>query len=303
MFWNQSMNQSQSLRPTDSRDKYSGALNRSRISEPGLEVDMVTKPDHGEETYVGHGRLLDRVALITGGDSGIGRAIALSYAREGANVAISYLEGEQKDAEATKKLIEDAGRKALLLPGDIQSESHCKGIVKSVLSTLGRIDVLVNNAAYQKEHEDIADFTTDEFLRTFTTNVFAMFWLSKFCLPKMKPGSSIINTASIQAFNPSEGLLPYAATKAAIINFTKGLSKSAIKNGVRVNAVAPGPVWTPLIPSTLTEDHLKNFGKKAAFERPAQPAELAPLYVFLASEESSYMTGEVMSASGGNSPV
>jgi NAD(P)-dependent dehydrogenase (short-subunit alcohol dehydrogenase family) len=272
------------------------------IEPPGLEAEMTPRADHGEQSYRGLGRLQDRVALITGGDSGIGRAVAIAFAREGAHVAISYLPEEQEDGAATLGWIEAAGRRALALPGDITSERHCAGMVERVRGELGRLDVLVNNAAMQRTHEDVDELSADELDRTFRTNVYAMFWLCRAALPHLEPGSAIINTASIQAFDPSPTLLAYAATKAAIVNFTKALSKLAMKRSVRVNAVAPGPVWTPLIPSTMPETSVRTFGSDTSFGRAAQPVELAPLYVFLASNESRYVTGEVYGATGGQSP-
>jgi NAD(P)-dependent dehydrogenase (short-subunit alcohol dehydrogenase family) len=268
---------------------------------PGTEKEMTPKADHGEESYKGSGRLKDRVALITGADSGIGRAVAIAFAREGADVIISYL-NEHDDAKETAKWVEQAGRKAAVIAGDIQDENHCNSMVDRALKDFGHLDILVNNAAFQMEHEDIQDFTTEEFERTFRTNIYAMFWLCKRALPHMKPGSTIINTASIQAYDPNPGLLAYAPTKAAIVNFSKALAKKAIDNGVRVNVIAPGPVWTPLIPATLKEDHVKKFGENTSFGRTAQPAELAPLFVFAASDESRYCTGEVFGATGGRSP-
>ena len=272
------------------------------IEPPGLDSEMTPKADHGETTYKGLGRLTDRVALITGGDSGIGRAVAIAFAREGAHVAISYLPQEESDAQETCDWVTKANRKALALPGDIQDEAHCRDLVDRVFDKYGRLDLLVNNAAFQRTHESIEEFTTEEFDTTFRTNVYAMFWLCRAALPRMKAGSGIINVASIQAFDPSPNLLPYAATKAAIVNFTKALSPMAMKQGVRVNAVAPGPVWTPLIPSTMPEEKVKKFGADTAFERAAQPVELSPLFVFLASNEARYVTGEVYSATGGKSP-
>ena len=272
------------------------------IEPPGSEAELTPRADHGEDTYAGFGRLLDKVALITGGDSGIGRAVAIAFAREGADVAIGHLPEEQPDAQETVRWVEEAGRTALALPGDITSETHCQRMVAQTLDRFGRIDVLVNNAAFQTTHEGIEEFSTAEFDRTFKTNVYAMFWLCRAALPRMKPGSSIINTASIQAYDPSPSLLAYAATKGAIVNFTKALSQMAMKAGVRVNAVAPGPVWTPLIPSTLPESSVRKFGADTAYGRAAQPVEIAPLFVFLASNEARYVTGEVYGATGGQSP-
>jgi len=269
---------------------------------PGRERELTPAADHGETSYRGLGRLADRAALITGGDSGIGRAVALAFAREGADVAIAYLPEEEDDARETRQWIEDAGREALLLPGDIRDERHCTGLVERTHAQFGKLDLLVHNAAFQMARERIEEIDTEEFDRTFRTNVYAMFWLCRAALPLMQEGSSIINTASIQAYDPSPTLLPYAATKAAIVNFTKALSKMAMQRGIRVNAVAPGPVWTPLIPATLPEEHVRKFGENTSFERPAQPVELAPLFVFLASNEARYVSGEVYAATGGRSP-
>jgi NAD(P)-dependent dehydrogenase (short-subunit alcohol dehydrogenase family) len=269
---------------------------------PGSDAEMNPKADHGERTYRGLGRLAGRTALITGGDSGIGRAVAIAFAREGADVAISYLPEEERDAQETCRWVTDAGRKALPLPGDIREEQHCTRLVERVFGEFSRLDVLVNNAAFQMTHDSIEEFSTEEFDRTFRTNVYAMFWLCRAALPRMKPGTCIINTASIQAFDPSPTLLAYAPTKAAIVNFTKALSQLAMKQSVRVNAVAPGPVWTPLIPSTMPNDHVKKFGADTAFERAAQPAEIAPVYVFLASDEARFVTGEVYGVTGGQTP-
>jgi NAD(P)-dependent dehydrogenase (short-subunit alcohol dehydrogenase family) len=272
------------------------------IEAPGSIDEMRPQADHGEESYVGLGRLKDRVALITGGDSGIGRAVAIAFAREGADVMISYLPEEEPDAQDTCGWIRKAERKALAVSGDIQDERHCRGLVDRAFDEFGRLDILVNNAAFQSTHESIEEFTSEELDRTFRTNVYAMFWLCRAALPRMKPGSTIINTASIQAFDPSPTLLAYAPTKAAIVNFTKALSQMAMKQGVRVNAVAPGPVWTPLIPSTLPEKSVRKFGADTQFERTAQPVELAPVFVFLASNEARYVTGEVYGVTGGKSP-
>ena len=272
------------------------------IEAPGSIEEMTPKADHGEESYKGLGRLKDRVALITGGDSGIGRAVAIAFAREGAHLLLSYLPEEGDDARDTCGWIEKADRRAIRLPGDIQDEPHCNALIDRAFDEFGRLDILVNNAAFQSTHETIAEFSTEEFDRTFKTNVYAMFWLCRAALPRMKAGSTIINTASIQGYDPSPHLLAYAPTKAAIINFTKALSPIAMKQGVRVNAVAPGPVWTPLIPSTLPEENVRKFGQDTQFERAAQPVELAPLFVFLASNESRFVTGEVYGATGGKAP-
>jgi len=271
-------------------------------SFPGKEAQMQNRPDHGEHSYRGRDRLTGKTALITGADSGIGRAIAIAFAREGADVVISYLPEEEEDAVETRGWVAQAGRKGILMPGDIRDEQFCHVLVQTAFDECGRLDLVVNNAAYQMTHEKLEEITSDELDRTFRTNLFAMFYLCKAAVPRMEPGSVIINTASIQAFEPSPTLLAYAATKAAIVNFTKGLSKLVMKQGIRANAVAPGPVWTPLIPSTMPQEKTSEFGANTSFERPAQPAELAPLYVFLASEESSYVTGEVFGATGGRTP-
>ena len=265
---------------------------------PGRESAMSPRPDHGEESYRGSGRLTGKVALVTGGDSGIGRAVALAFAREGADVAIAYLD-EHDDARGAARSVEEAGRRALTISGDVGSEAHCRTLVDRTIRELGRIDVLVNNAAFQREHEDIADFTADEIDRTFRTNVYAMFWLCQAALPHLPRGGTIINVASIQAYEPSPTLLAYASTKGAIVTFSKALSKQAIERGVRVNVVAPGPVWTPLIPSTMPDESLESFGQDTPIGRAAQPAELAPAFVFLASDDSRYITGEVIGVTGG----
>jgi NAD(P)-dependent dehydrogenase (short-subunit alcohol dehydrogenase family) len=289
--------------PSDPRDQGpKPEYPQEKISHPGFEAEMSPQADHGERSYRGFNRLERRVALITGGDSGIGRAVAIAFAREGADVAISYLPEEERDAQETRRWVEQAGRRALTLPGDIRDEALCGRLVEDVRGRLGKLDILVNNAAYQMTHESIEEFSTEEFDRTFKTNVYAMFWLCRKALPQMPAGSCIINTASIQAFDPSANLLAYAATKSAIVSFTKALSQLAMKQGVRVNAVAPGPVWTPLIPSTMPENSVKQFGANTAFERAAQPVELAPLYVFLASNEARFVTGEVYGATGGRTP-
>jgi NAD(P)-dependent dehydrogenase (short-subunit alcohol dehydrogenase family) len=265
---------------------------------PGREAEMSPRPDHGERSYRGSGRLTGKVALVTGGDSGIGRAVALAFAREGADVAISYLD-EHDDARGAARSVEEAGRRALTISGDVGSETHCRSLVDRTIRELGRIDVLVNNAAFQREHEDLAEFTAEEIERTFRTNVYAMFWLCQAALPHLPRGGTIINVASIQAYEPSPSLLAYASTKGAIVTFSKALSKKAIERGVRVNVVAPGPVWTPLIPSTMPDETLESFGKDTPVGRAAQPAELAPAFVFLASDDSRYITGEVIGVTGG----
>jgi NAD(P)-dependent dehydrogenase (short-subunit alcohol dehydrogenase family) len=272
------------------------------IEYPGSEAAMNPLADHGETSYRGLGRLKGRRALITGGDSGIGRAIALAFAREGADVAISYLPEEQQDAEESARWIEQAGRRAVQVPGDLQEEDYCLDLVSRVTRELGPVDIVVNNAAFQSTHDDIAEWSSAEIERTFRVNVYAPLWICRAALPTMPAGGSIINTTSIQAFTPSPYLLPYAATKAAIINFTKGLAQLAMKRGVRVNAVAPGPVWTPLIPSTMPDQKVRHFGEDTLFGRAAQPVEVAPLYVFLASDEARFVSGEVYGVTGGQTP-
>lgn len=265
---------------------------------PGAESEMQPKPDYGEDSYEGSGKLEGKAAIITGGDSGIGRAVALAFAREGADVLISYL-NEEKDAQETRRAVEKSGKRAVLVAGDIGDEAHCKQIVDRAFDEFGKLDILVNNAAFQMTHESIREIPSEEFDHTFKTNVYAMFYLCKAALPRMNEGGAIINTASIQAYQPSSSLLAYASTKGAIVTFTKALNEEAIKQGVRVNAVAPGPVWTPLIPSTMPTEQVKTFGKETPIGRAAQPAELAPVYVFLASKESSYIGGEVIGVTGG----
>lgn len=268
---------------------------------PGTTAKMDPKPDHGEESYEGHDRLCDRVALITGGDSGIGRAVAIAFAREGADVALSYVgEAERKDAEITKRWVEKAGRKALTIDVDLSRFEDCQRLVQEVVDEFGRIDVLVNNAAYQGEAvERFEELTPERVHHTFATNIEAMFVITREALPHMKKGGNIINTTSIQSSQPAPPILDYAATKAAITNFTKGLASHLVERGIRVNAVAPGPVWTPLIPQSFHGEKVRSFGEDNPMGRPAQPAELAPAYVFLASEEASFVTGEVLAVTGG----
>ncbi|MGN9813678.1 SDR family oxidoreductase [Micromonospora sp. BQ11] len=269
-------------------------------SAPGTTQEMPDQPDHGEESYRGTGRLTGKRAVITGGDSGIGRAVAIAFAREGADVLISYLPQEEDDARDTAQLIEKAGRTAVTVPGDIRDEAHCGEIVSRAVGELGGLDILINNAAYQMSQAGgITDITTEQFDRVLKTNLYAMFWLSKAAVPHMRPGSTIINTASIQAYQPSPDLLDYATTKAGIIAFTKGLAQGLAEQGIRVNAVAPGPVWTPLIPATMPQEKVESFGADVPLGRAGQPAELAPAYVFFASQESSYITGEVLGVTGG----
>jgi NAD(P)-dependent dehydrogenase (short-subunit alcohol dehydrogenase family) len=265
---------------------------------PGLTSQMRPVPDHGEKSYKGAGRLRGKKAVVTGGDSGIGWAVALAYAREGADVLISYL-SEDDDAEETRRLIEDAGRKAVLVSGDIQDAAHCRKIIERAVGEFGRIDILVNNAAHQASFKDITDISDDEWELTFRVNIHAMFYLTKAAVPHMKPGSAIINTASINSDVPNPTLLAYATTKGAIQNFTAGLAQLLAEKGIRANTVAPGPIWTPLIPSTLPEDSVSNFGKQVPMKRPGQPVELATAYVMLADPLSSYVSGATIAVTGG----
>jgi NAD(P)-dependent dehydrogenase (short-subunit alcohol dehydrogenase family) len=267
---------------------------------PGFSGEMDPEPDYGEETYRGTGRLAGRRVLITGADSGIGRAVALAYAREGADIALAYLPEEEPDGRTTAELIRSAGRRAVTLPGDVRMEAHCHRLVEHTVEELGGIDILVNNAAYQmSQPEGLAAISTEQLDRVLKTNVYAMFWLTAAALPHFKAGSVVINTASVQAYQPSPHLLDYAVSKAAIAAFTQGLARQLAPEGIRVNAVAPGPVWTPLIPATMPPDKVKDFGKQSPLGRPAQPAEMAPAYVFLASPEAAYITGEIVNATGG----
>lgn len=265
---------------------------------PGREKQMQPKVDHGEESYKGSGKLEGENTIITGGDSGIGRAVAIAFAREGANVLIAYLE-EHEDAKETVKYIEEAGKKAVLVAGDVSDENHCKKIVDKAVEAFGQIDVLVNNAAFQMAREKLQDISSDEWDYTFKTNIYSMFYLCKAAEPHMKPGSTIINTSSINAYKPHPQLLAYAATKGAIQNFTANLAQIVAEKGIRVNCVAPGPIWTPLIPATMPQDQVQEFGKTVPLGRPGQPAELAAPYVLLASEGSSYMTGSTVQVTGG----
>lgn len=273
---------------------------RQPQSVPGLAQKMIPIPDHGEESYQGSGKLSGRKALITGADSGIGRAVAIAYAREGADVALSYLSNEESDAKEVIKQIEQAGRRAVAIPGDITDEQFCQQLVSEASAGLGGIDILVNNAGAQTFYPDLSQITTEHFDKVMKTNLYAMFWITKAALPMMKPGAAIINTTSIQAYDPSAGLVDYAITKAGIVAFTQALAKQSIDKGIRVNAVAPGPFWTPLQPSGgQPQDSIEKFGTKVPLGRPGQPVEIAPIYVLLASQEGSYITGEVYGATGG----
>jgi NAD(P)-dependent dehydrogenase (short-subunit alcohol dehydrogenase family) len=271
---------------------------RQKQPMPGYTDAMQPKPDHGENSYRGSGKLAGKRAIITGADSGIGRAVAIAYAREGADVLIAYL-NENDDASETQRLVEDAGRKAVLLAGDVGSPTHCRKIVDKAVKDLGGIDILVNNAAHQASFQSIEDISDEEWKHTFKVNIHAMFYLTKAAVPHMKEGGAIINTASINADTPNPTLLAYATTKGAIQNFTAGLAQLLAEKGIRANAVAPGPIWTPLIPSTMPEEAVENFGKNVPMKRPGQPAELATAYVMLADPLSSYVSGATIAVTGG----
>jgi len=265
---------------------------------PGSSEKMDPLPDYGEDSYEGSDRLLDKKALITGGDSGIGRAVALAFAREGADVVVSYL-NEHDDARETQRLVEDAGRRCLLVAGDISKPEHCRELVRKAVEAFSRIDILVNNAAHQMTFDSIEDISDEEWDKTFATNISAMFYITKAAVPHMPAGSSIINTASINADTPNPTLLAYATTKGAIQNFTAGLAQLLAEKNIRANTVAPGPVWTPLIPSTMPSEKVQHFGESVPMKRPAQPCEVAPVYVLLASPESSYVSGATVAVTGG----
>ncbi|SFF31960.1 SDR family oxidoreductase [Blastococcus tunisiensis] len=265
---------------------------------PGTLGEMRPKPDHGEESYRGSGKLTGKVAVITGGDSGIGRAVAIAFAREGADVLISYL-SEQEDAKDTARYVEEAGRRCVLVPGDISDRAHCATIVPKAIEEFGRIDVLVNNAAFQMSHDSLEEISDEEWDHTLATNLSAMFTLCKAAIPHMQAGASIINSSSVNSDNPSPNLIAYAMTKAGIANFTASLAQLYGEKGIRANSVAPGPVWTPLIPSTMPEEKVESFGGNTPLGRAGQPAELAPVYVLLASDEASYVSGARVAVTGG----
>jgi NAD(P)-dependent dehydrogenase (short-subunit alcohol dehydrogenase family) len=284
----------------DPTSKYfSDGFPEQEQDQPGLTGATEPRPDHGEETYRGNAKLTGKRALITGGDSGIGRAVAIAFAREGADVAISYLSEEQEDAEDTAELVRAEGRTALLLPGDIREEGHCISIVNETVAELGGLDILVLNAAYQENRDGLENLSTKEFDRVFKTNLYATLWIARTAIPHLAPGSSIISTSSIQASSPSPQLIDYAMTKAALVAFTQALAQQLGSTGVRVNAVAPGPIWTPLIPATSWPEKLPSFGQDTPLGRAGQPAELAAAYVFLASPEASYISGAVLPVTGG----
>jgi NAD(P)-dependent dehydrogenase (short-subunit alcohol dehydrogenase family) len=265
---------------------------------PGTEGEMEPRPDHGEHSYRGSGRLAGKVAVITGGDSGIGKAVAIAYAREGADVVVSYLD-EHEDARDTARWVEDAGRKAVLVPGDLADPAHCRSVVDRAVEAFGRIDVLVSNAAYQMTRTSLEEIPDEEWDHTLALNLGALFHLSKAAVPHMRPGSSIIGSSSVNSDQPSPTLMPYAATKAAIANMTASLAQMLAERGIRANSVAPGPIWTPLIPSTMPAEHVGEFGSNVPLGRPGQPAEVAPVYVLLASDEASYVSGARVAVTGG----
>lgn len=267
-------------------------------SVPGSQRKMQPAPDCGEQSYIGHNRLEGKIALITGADSGIGRAVAIAYAREGADVAIAYLD-EHDDAQETARWVEQAGRRCLLLPGDLAQKQHCYDIVEKTVAAFGRIDILVNNAAFQMSHETLEEIDDDEWVKTFDINITAIFRICKAALPSMPKGGSIINTSSVNSDDPSQSLLPYATTKGAIANFTAGLAQLLAKKGIRVNSVAPGPIWTPLIPATMPDEAVQNFGSGYPMGRPGQPVEVTPIYVLLGSDEASYISGSRYAVTGG----
>ena len=264
----------------------------------GLESEMRPRPDFGEESYRGTAKLQDRAAIVTGGDSGIGRAVALAFAREGADVLVSYLD-EHSDAEETVAVVERSGRRAVAVAGDVGDREHCRALVERAVSEFGRLDILVNNAAFQMSREEFTEIPPDEVEFVFRTNILSHFWLCQAAVPHMRPGATIINTASIQAYQPSPNLLHYATTKGAQVTFTKGLAQALAERGIRVNAVAPGPIWTPLVVMSMEAEQTTSFGEQTPLGRAGQPAELAPLYVFLASDDSSYIAGEVIGVTGG----
>jgi NAD(P)-dependent dehydrogenase (short-subunit alcohol dehydrogenase family) len=294
------------VEPRDPRERFAKPpFPQGKQTGSGSSNKLDPTADYGESSYMGHERLIGRSAVITGADSGIGRAVALCFAKEGANILFTFLQGdadEQKDAEETIRLVGATGRKVVAVPGDIRQKSFCKAIVKRTVEEFGRLDIVVNNAAFQRTYKDLADIPEDEFDRTYRTNVYGTFFLTQAALPEMKPGGVILNSCSIEAFVPKDELAPYASTKAALVSLTKSFSKLCIKHGVRVNGVAPGPVWTPLIPATMPLEEVQFFGENTLFKRPAQPVEQAAVFVFLASDDASYVTGEIYGASGGKTP-
>jgi hypothetical protein len=288
----------------DPRDRFAKPpFPKQQQPPPGSSRDMKPPADYGERSYTGHERLEGRAALITGADSGIGRAVALCYAKEGADILFTHLKEEAADAEETIRLVKSVGRRAIAMPGDIRKRDFYRKLVDQTFARLGRLDILVNNAAYQRTYEKLEDIPEEEFDAAFRTNVYGTFFLTQAALPRMEPGGVIINTCSIETFTPEPSLAPYAATKAALASLTKSFAKLAMERGVRVNGVAPGPVWTPLIPSTMEPDHVRIFGQNTTFKRPAMPVEQAAIFVFLASDDASYVTGEIYGATGGRMPI
>ena len=271
---------------------------QAQNQQPGIEAEMTPKPKSEDSQYQGSGKLKGKVALITGADSGIGRAVAIAFAKEGADVAIAYL-NEHDDAKETKQLVEKHNCRAVTIAGDIGNENFCQQLVQQTVDELGKLDILVNNAAEQHPQESIEDISAEQLERTFRTNIFSMFFMTKAALKHLQPGSAIVNTTSVTAYKGNEQLIDYASTKGAIVAFTRSLSQSLLEKGIRVNAVAPGPIWTPLIPATFPPDKVASFGKEVPMERPGQPEEVAPSYVFLASDDSSYMAGQVLHPNGG----
>ncbi len=296
MLWSAKERQGMTVDP---RNRYpKPPFSTAKQEPPGSSERMDPKPDHGESSYRGSGKLEGRVALITGADSGIGRAVALAYAREGANVLLSYL-NEEEDAENAAAAVRDAGREAVKLPGDISDPAHCRALVAAAIEKFGQLDILVNNGAFQMTRDALEDITDEEWDRTFKVNIHSQFYLCKAALPHLKPGACIINTSSVNAKHPMPSLLAYSATKAAIANFTIGLSQMLVDKGIRVNAVLPGPIWTPFIPTGMDAEQLKTFGSQSPMGRPGQPAELASAYVYLASDDASYTTGAFLPVHGG----
>ncbi len=287
----------------DPKEKYENKPFPEQQQEvPGTEAEMTPKADHGETSYKGTGKLKGRKAIITGGDSGIGRAVAIAFAREGADVLIAYL-NEHEDAKETAKYVEEAGQKAVLVAGDLREEAHCKQIIDTAVAEFGQIDILINNAAFQMSRESLQEVSSEEWDRTFKTNIYPMFYLCKMAEQYMKPGSTVVNTTSVNAYKPRPTLIAYAATKGAIQNFTANMAQLWAEKGIRVNCVAPGPIWTPLIPSTMSPEEVKSFGQDVPLKRAGQPAELAAAYVLLASDDSSYMTGSTIQVTGGSPTI
>lgn len=302
-----SANIRQIIEPSDPRERFvKPPFPQEKQGAAGSSNELTPPADYGEESYKGHGRLSGRTALITGGDSGIGRAVALCFAKEGADLLFTYLEGdaaEENDARETVRLVENTGRRAVAVAGDIRKKTFCAQLVRRTVEEYGRFDILVNNAAFQRTYDKLTDIPEEEFDRTYRTNVYGTFFLTQAALTEMKPGGVILNTCSIEAYEPKDQLAPYASTKAALVSLTKSFAKECIEHGIRVNGVAPGPVWTPLIPATMPKEQVQNFGKSSLFKRPAQPVEQAAIFVFLASDDASYITGEIYGATGGKMPV